>query len=262
LVLRLVRLVLAALILAACAGPEAPAERELVVFAASSLTEPFRELGPQFGAANGARVTFNFGGTPQLRAQLEQGARAELFASANRAQMEQALRSGVVVGETPVFARNKLVVIVPKENPGRIDRLEDLARPNLKLVVTQRNVPVGQYTREALGKMSGDPGFGADFQTKVEANVRSEEADVKQLVAKVQLGEADAAVVYSTDVSAKAAPDLRTIAIPDRFNVVADYPIGRVKDGRQPDLARAFMAYLVSGPGREVLRKHGFVVEG
>ncbi len=237
------------------------AARELVVFAAASLTEPFNEIGPQFGAANGgAKVTYNFGGTPQLRTQLEQGAKADVFASANKEQMDAAVKSGVVTGETPVFAQNKLVVILPKDNPGKVDKLEDLARPGLKLVTTVKNVPVGQYTQDALAKMSKDARFGADFQAKVTANVKSEEQDVKQVVAKVRLGEADAAVVYATDVSPSVSADVKTIAIPDQFNTVADYPIAQVKGAAQPDLARAFIAYVVSGPGRDVLKKFNFIL--
>src|SRR5262245_44060260 len=233
---------------------------ELVVFAAASLTEPFNELGPQFGAANGAKVTYNFAGTPQLRTQLEQGARADLFASANKEQMDQALKSGVVTGETPVFAQNKLVVIVPKDNPGKVEKLEDLARPGLKLVTTVKNVPLGQYTQDALAKMSKDPRFGPDFQQKVTLNVKSEEQDVKQVVAKVRLGEADAAVVYATDVSPAVAAAVTVIPIPDEFNTVADYPIGQVKGAAQPDLAKSFMAYIISGPGVDVLKKYGFII--
>jgi molybdate transport system substrate-binding protein len=258
-------------IVGACAAPAATPRAsiatpprsgvELVVFAAASLTEPFGEIGRGFGAANGgAKVTYNFAGTPQLRTQLEQGARADVFASANHDQMELAVKSGVVVGETPVFARNKLVVVLPRENPGKVETLEDLARPGLKLVTTSRTVPVGQYTQDALGKMARDPRFGTDFQQKVNANVRSEEADVKQVVAKVRLGEADAAVVYATDVSAGVAPELTTLPIPDEFNTAADYPIAAVRDARQPELARAFIAYVVTGPGREVLRRYGFLV--
>lgn len=246
---------------APAAPPTGGAGGELVVFAAASLTDPFNELGPLFSAANGgATVTYNFGGTPQLRTQLEQGARADLFASANRDQMAAALASGVVVGETPVFAQNKLVVIVPKANPGKIETIEDLARPGLKLVITQRDVPVGRYTRDALATMAGDARFGAQFETKVLANIRSEEPNVKQLVAKVRLGEADAAIVYSSDVSATVASEVIALPIPDRFNTVADYPIAQVKGAAHPELARTFMAYVISGAGRDVLAKHGFLV--
>jgi molybdate transport system substrate-binding protein len=255
------RLLLAALLLLAACSPPAPEQKELVVFAAASLADPFNELAAQFSSANGGvKVTYNFAGTPQLRTQMEQGARADVFASANREQMDLAVRSGVVSGETPVVARNRLVVIVPKDDPARLDKLEDLGRPGLKLITTVKNVPVGQYTQDALAKMSKDPRFGADFQSRVLANVRSEEQDVKLVVAKVQLGEADAGVVYSTDVSAKVAPDVRTIVIPDQFNTVADYPIAQVKGAAQPELARAFMAYVGSGAGRDVLKKYGFIL--
>ena len=130
----------------------------------------------------------------------------------------------------------------------------------LKLVTTVKNVPVGQYTQDALAKMAKDARFGADFQTRVTANVKSEEQDVKQVVAKVRLGEADAAVVYATDVSPSVAAEVTTIPIPDQFNTVADYPIAQVKGAAQPDLARAFMAYVISGPGRDVLKKYGFII--
>jgi molybdate transport system substrate-binding protein len=250
-------LLAASLVLGACAAPAPNAGvPELTVFAAASLTEPFNEVGTQFTAA---KVTFNFGGTPALRTQLEQGARADVFASANRQQMEAAVASGVVVGETPVFAQNKLVVIVPKENPGKIEKIEDLARAGLKLVTTAKSVPVGRYTQDALARMSRDPRFGADFQQRVTANVRSEESDVKQVVAKVRLGEADAAVVYATDVSPSVAADVKALAIPDEFNTIADYPIALVRGARQPELARAFIAYLVSGAGRDVMRKFNFI---
>lgn len=241
--------------------PKPAAGAELTVFAAASLTESFNQLAPQFGAANnGATVVYNFGGTPALRTQLEQGARADVFVSANREQMDAALKSGVVGGETPVFVQNKLVVILARDNPARVEKLEDLAQAGLKLVTTARTVPVGQYTQDALAKMSTDARFGADFQQRVTANIRSEEADVKQVVAKVRLGEADAAVVYATDVSPSIAADVKTIEIPDQFNTVADYPIAQVKDARQPELAGAFIAYLVSGPGREVMKRFNFIV--
>ncbi|HEV8637325.1 MAG TPA: molybdate ABC transporter substrate-binding protein, partial [Chloroflexota bacterium] len=223
---------------------------------------PFNELGPAFGAANGATVTFNYAATTQLRTQLEQGARADVLASANVQQMDAAAKSGVVVGERPVFAQNKLVVILPKGNPGNVERLEQLARPDLKLVITQRDVPVGVYTRDALDRMSKDARFGPAYASKVLANVRSEEANVKQLVAKVQLGEADAAFVYSSDVSAAVSAELKTIEVPDQFNTIADYPVAAVKDAPQPALAQAFIRYLLGDAGRTVLAKHNFILPG
>jgi molybdate transport system substrate-binding protein len=238
-----------AVVAAACAAPPTP-PKELVVFAASSLTDAFNELGPTFP---GGTVTFNYGATTQLRTQLEQGARADVFASANVPQMELAAQHGLVVGERPVFARNKLVVITSGTS---LQRLEDLARPGLKLVITQRDVPVGVYTREALGKMSKDARFGPEYADRVLANVVSEEANVRQLVAKVQLGEADAAWVYATD-----APNLRTVPVPDEFNTIAEYPVAQTKASVQPELAQQFVRHLLGTEGKAVLRKHGFVVD-
>jgi molybdate transport system substrate-binding protein len=207
-------------------------------------------------------VTFNYGATTQLRTQLEQGARADLFASANRQQMDVALKSGSVTGEAALFAQNNLVVITPRVGPTAVAALEDLARPGVKLVITQADVPVGVYARDALRKMAADPRFGAEYERNVLANVVSEEANVKQLIAKVQLGEADAAFVYSSDVSAAVGPQVNRIDVPDAFNTVADYPIAVVKESREPELARAFVAYLVTGPGRTLLQKHGFLIPG
>ncbi len=245
------------------AGPAvtAPSGKEIVIFAASSLTDPLIEASPAFSNANGGvRLTFNFGGTPQLRTQLEQGARADVFLSANVEQMQAAIKSGAVSGATPVFAQNKLVVITPKSNPGKITKLEDLARPGVKVIITQKDVPVGVYTREAFKKMAANRAFGADFEARVNANIKSEESNVKQLVTKVQLGEADAAVVYSSDVSAKVSPDVATIPVPDEFNTIADYLAAVVKDAREPALARSFIGFLASENGKAILKKHNFIV--
>ena len=247
--------------IAAVKNTEAATNKEVVIFAASSLTDPLTEASPIFSRANsGVRVRFNFGGTPQLRTQLEQGARADVFLSANVEQMQASIKSGVVSGETPVFAQNKLVVITPKNNPGKITRLQDLARPGVKIIITQKDVPIGIYTREAIKKMASDASFGVDFEKKVLGNIQSEESNVKQLVTKVQLGEADAAIVYSSDVSAKVNADISTVPIPDQFNTIADYLAAVVKDAREPAIARSFLGFLVSDSGKALLRKHNFII--
>jgi molybdate transport system substrate-binding protein len=235
--------------------------RELLVFAASSLTDPFEEIARLFGSANGnVRVTLYFGGTPQLRTQIEQGARADVLVSANQEQIDLARRSGIVAGEALTIAHNRLVVIVPKGNPGAVERLEDLARPGLKLVLAQSDVPVGQYARLSLGKMAADPRFGAGFDARALANLRSEEANVRQVVAKVQLGEADAAIVYASDVSTRLAEEVVRLDVPDPYNVLASYPAVLIKETREPELARSFLAFLVSDEARAVLSKNNFVV--
>ncbi|MGH2356232.1 MAG: molybdate ABC transporter substrate-binding protein [Chloroflexota bacterium] len=259
----------AALALAACggtepasAGPAPPEPNELIVLAASSLTDAFTALGEAFPLQpgnSGVKVFFSFGASSQLRTQLVQGAPADLFASADMAQMEQAIEAGVIQGTPQVFARNRLVVIVPQANPAGITSLADLAKPGLKLVTTPQAVPVGAYTRQALAKMAAAPQYGAGFDERVLANVVSEEANVRQVVAKVQLGEADAGIVYASDVTANVAPHVKTLDIPDQFNSLAAYPIAVTKQARAPATARRFIEYVRSPAGQAIMKRHGFV---
>jgi molybdate transport system substrate-binding protein len=239
-----------------------PAPQELTVFAAASLTESFSELAKQFEATHpGVKVVTNFAGSQQLRAQLEQGAQADVFASANTKEMNAAIQDSLVVsGTQKTFARNRLVAIFPKDNPGQIATLADLAKPGLKLVVADKAVPVGQYTLDMLTKMSKDPTYGADFADKVQKNVVSQENDVKAVVSKVRLGEADAGVVYSTDVTPAAAQDVTPLAIPDEFNQLATYPIAALAKAPQPDLAQQFVDLVLSDAGQEVLKGYGFIL--
>lgn len=259
--------------LAACTAPAAapataavpptaaPARQTLTVFAAASLTESFSELGKQFEAAHpGAKVVFNFAGSQQLRAQLEQGAQADVFASANTKEMNAAIASSLIIsGTQQTFARNRLVVIFPRDNPGKIETLADLARPGLKLVVADRAVPVGQYTLDMLAKMSRDPAYGAGFSEEVQANVVSRENDVKAVVSKIRLGEADAGVVYSTDVTVAAAHDVTPLQVPDEFNQIATYPIVALAAAPQPDLAQQFIELVLSDAGQQLLSRYGFI---
>jgi molybdate transport system substrate-binding protein len=233
---------------------------EITIFAASSLTDAFNEIGAQFQAANpGSKVTFNYGASSQLRTQLEQGARADIFASANQQEMDKAKQSRVISGTERVFVRNRLAVITPKDNPGAITSLKDLAKPGLKFVTAAPEVPIGVYTQDVLEKLAGDPAYGADFKDRVNANIVSREPNVRQVVAKVNLGEADAAVVYTSDV----APDVRNtvsmLEIPDQFNTLATYPIAVIKDALNPTGGAAFSAYVLSLDGQASLKKWGFL---
>ena len=240
--------------------PATAVSGDLTVFAASSLTEAFTEIGDAFKTAHpGTSVTFNFDGSPALRTQLEQGARADIFASANTAQMDMAVASGVVEDQTSVFARNRLVVIVPSDNPAGIESLQDLANDGVKLVLANEDVPVGQYARQFLDKASADPAFGASFKDDALANLVSEETNVRQVAAKVQLGEADAAVVYSSDVTPDLASDVSRIDIPDALNQLATYPVAVTSEAGNPDAARAFIAYVTGEEGQAILVKHGFL---
>lgn len=235
----------------------APEPKNLTVFAAASLTDAFGEIGKNFEAANpGAKVAFNFGGSQTLRTQLEHGAQADVFASANQKEMD-ALIAGELIGvdTAKVFLTNQLVVIMPADNPAKLKTLSDLAKPGLKLVLAAKEVPVGNYTLQALDKL--DTALGAGFKDKVLANLVSSENDVKQVVAKVQLGEADAGIVYVSD--AVAAPDLQKIDIPAESNVIAKYPIAALSKSSNAGLAQAFIAYVLSPGGQAILQKWGFL---
>ena len=222
-----------------------PAEpTRLTVFAANSLADAFTEIGKAYEAVNpGTTVTFNFAGSQTLRTQIEEGAQADVFASANNKEMDALSAGGLVASDAPqAFLQNKLVVILPAANPSGVTQLQDLATPGLKLVLAAEEVPVGNYARQSLEKMNGL--FGTDFSKRVLAAVVSNEENVKQVVAKVQLGEADAGIVYASD--AVAAADLKTIEIPPEVNVVASYPITPLIASAHSDEAADFVEYVLS----------------
>ncbi len=233
---------------------------EVVVFAAASLSDAFTEIGQEFqGAHPGVTVTFNFAASQQLAQQLGEGAPADVFASANPQQILAAIETGrVVAGSERVFVRNRLIVVLPADNPGDIVRLQDLARPGLRLVLTAAEAPAGQYTLEFLDRASADPAFGASFRDEVLANVVSYEENVRAVVAKVLLGEADAGIVYSTDAASEDAAQLGRLDIPDGLNVIAEYPIAPVADSTNPGLAAAFVDFVLSPQGQAILADHGF----
>ena len=233
---------------------------KISVFAAASLTEAFQEVAKAFqGRYPGAAVEFNFAGSPTLRTQIEQGARADVFASADEAQMEQAKRSGVVIEPVSLFALNKLVIITPASNPAGLGSAADLAKPRLKLVLANASVPAGAYSRQALTSLEQAPAYGSGFAGRVLANLVSAESNVKQVVAKVELGEADAGIVYRTDVTQSVAPKLKTIDIPDEHSVIARYPIALANDGANPRTARAFIDFVLSNEGQAILERYGFL---
>lgn len=238
-----------------CAVPAHAAT--LTVFAAASLTDAFRGIGAAYERAHpGTRVTFDFGASSLLRVQIEQGAPADVFASADRAQIAPLARKGLVRGVVPLV-RNQLVVILPTGNPGHLHRLADLARRGVRLAITAPQVPIGLYTRRALEKMSAPGAMGAGFPQRVLANVVSQEPNVRGLVAKVELGEADAAIVYRSDAVA-AGRKVKTLPVPERFNETAVYPVAVVTASPRAREAGAFVQYLRSQPAQAVLQRYGF----
>jgi molybdate transport system substrate-binding protein len=254
------------LLVVACTTPSAPpagaptaVSGEVVVFAASSLTEAFQDMATSFQQANpGAKLTFNFGASSQLATQLGQGARADVFASADQTQMDNARKADVIAGQDRVFAANRLVVIMPKDNPKKIAAVKDLANDGVKFVTAQPSVPIGQYTAQLLDKASADPTYGADFKARVQANTVSQEDNVRQVVSKVQLGEADAAVVYSTDATPQVRDQLQLIQVPDPLQTLAAYPIA-VANGTNSAGGEAFVAYVLGPDGQAALAKWGFL---
>ncbi len=255
---------LLALCVAMCAlvlsfvGP-ASAAQTLTVFGASSLTEYLEAVKPIFEKVHpGVTLRLNTAGSGQLRLQIEQGAPADVFMSADTANMTPLSASGVAI-KPAIFARNRLTVIVPKSNPARIETLADLAKPGLKLVIGAVDVPVGKYTRTVIDKMDASGSYGKDFSKRVLANVRSEEPAVKAVVTKVSLGEADAGFCYISDVTKTVRPKVRAFRIPDKDNVVASYPIAVLKDSSQRALAEEFVKLVLSRDGQRLLASYGFL---
>ena len=232
----------------------------LTIFAAASLTAAFNQMKAAIEGANpGSKVDINYAGSPTLRTQLAQGAKADLFASADTPNMDGATSDGSIVGQPSIFAHNKLAVVVPASN-AKVVTLQDLAKPGVKFVIEQPAVPAGNYSRQSLTKMSADPAFGADFSTKVLANVVSQETDVKAVLSRIQLGEADAGMLYVSDIAGATPGAVKSIAIPDQFNLIADYPIAVVKGAPNATGAQAFITYLLApSGGQAILQKSGLV---
>jgi len=245
-----VKLLACLLLLTPLAFARASAQ-EVTVFAASSLTEAFEEVASAFERQTGAEVRLNFGGSATLSTQIVQGAPADVFASADAAQMGRVEGAGLVQGEPHTFASNRLVVIASED--GQVECLEDLAEPGTLLVLASPEVPVGGYAREALLKLNRR--YGPDFSARVLSNLVSEEPNVRQAAAKVALGEADAALVYATD--AAVLEGVRAIPLPDEFNVTARYPVAALAGGGA--LAEAFVRFVLSGAGQRILAAHGFL---
>lgn len=226
----------------------------LIVFAASSLTDAFEEIATAFEAENpGVDVVYNFGGSSTLAAQLSEGAPADVFASANNSQMNVAREAGRIAGRPLTFGKNRLVLIVPADNPTGITTLRDLANEGVLLVIAAPDVPVRTYTDTLLERLAADPAYGEAYRSAVMANVVSEEENVRQVSAKVALGEADAGIVYVSDVTPDITDAVIAIPIPDYLNTIATYPIAVTDDSANPELAQAFVDYVLSDAGQDTL---------
>jgi molybdate transport system substrate-binding protein len=238
-----VKRLLALLALFAAQQPASQPSRPVLVFAAASLTAPFEALKKAHPELS---IELQLAGTPQLVAQIQQGAQADVLASADEPNMKKVVDSGLAAEAPRVFARNELAIVVEAGNPQKIAGLADLARAGLRVALCAPEVPAGRYAREALAK--------ADAKI----SPVSEEPNVKALVAKVALGEIDAGVVYATDVTS-AKGKVAGVAIPAEHNVRASYPVARLRDGKNPEGAKRFVDLLLSDEGTKLLESHGFL---
>lgn len=251
-------------VIAGCA-PEAgpvPASEPvtITVSAAASLTDAFGEIAMLFEDANPqVSVTLNFASSQELATQILQGASVDIFASANEKQMDMVLTAQKLPRDSAViFARNELAVIFPAGNPGEILALADLARPGLKLVFAGVETPIGKYSLDFLDLAEQSGGFGAGYKDAVLANVVSYENNVRSVLTKITLGEADGGVVYGTDAGT-AQGKVGVLEIPADLNIIAEYPILALPGTQQEEWAQAFVDFVLSPQGQQVLKKYGFI---
>lgn len=232
-------------------------KRTLTVLAASSLTDAFGELERRFEREHpGVEVRQSFAASSVLLVQIQQGARADVFASADLEKMREAEKEGLVFGEPEVFARNRLVILVPKDNPADISGYRDLGEQGVRLVLPNKEVPAAEYAARSLEKASRV--YGGDFRRRVLSNLVSREADVRAAVNRVALGDADATFAYASDVTPGIRDRVRVVEVPERFNVVATYPIAVLESSRHPRLAREWVGLVTGREGQRVLKKWGF----
>ncbi len=267
--LPLLLLLIVSLLLAACGSTSTstgsatatptPPPVTLNIFAAASLTKAFNMIEANFTKIH-PNVTFkaDYDSSATLEQQIANGAPADIFASADTTNMQKATTAGLVTS-SQIFAHNRLVVILPASNPGHISTLKDLANPGVKIDVAAATVPVGKYALQVLANMAKSPDYGPTYSAAVLKNVVSQEANDAAIVQKVQTGEVDAGIVYVSDINSTDASQFISIAIPDNFNVIANYPIAVLKNSSNSSTAQAFVAYVLSSDGQTVLKQFNFI---
>jgi molybdate transport system substrate-binding protein len=245
------------LVFGACTGQKDASPESLVVFAASSLTNAFADMATSFEQANpGAEVELVFAASSTLRLQLEQGAKADIFTSANERQLQLAQEAGLFEGAPLAFASTDLTIAARAGGP--VTFFEDLASAGVRLALAGEEVPAGAYAAQFLDQLARDPAFGPGWVGQVMRNVVSREPNVRQVLAKVQLGAVDAAIVYSTDLAAVQGGQVTEVAVPPEHSISASFWIGLIKDGGQSGQAAAFVHFVHSEEGQALLAQHGF----
>ena len=238
-------------------GDEGGSSDTLTVLAASSLTDAFGELGETFEGQNpGVEVRQSFESSSTLLAQIQQGAPADVFASAAEEEMDTAVEDGLVAGEPEVFVKNRGVIMVPRDNPANIQEFQDVAKPGVRLVLAQEDVPAADYAVEILGKANSE--YGSSFEEDVLSNIVSREADVRASVNRVVVGDADATFGYASDYTPDIRDRVAVIQIPPDLNIIATYPVAALKDAEDPELAREWVELVTSEEGQRVLEKWNF----
>ncbi|MDP8901626.1 MAG: molybdate ABC transporter substrate-binding protein [Actinomycetota bacterium] len=229
----------------------------LNVLAASSLTDAFGELAGRFEKQNpGVEVRQSFESSSTLLAQVQQGAPADVFASASEEEMGTAAEEGLTEGGPEVFVKNREVVMIPENNPAGIRDFEDVAEPGVRLVLAEEGVPAADYALEILGKAEEE--YGQGFERDVLNNVVSREADVRASVNRVAVGDADATFGYASDHTPDIRDRVGVVPIPEDLNIIATYPVAALEGAREPELAQRWVDLVTGEEGQRVLEKWGF----
>ncbi len=247
--------------LVGCAGdgasPSTGAGRELVVYAAASLTGVMTDIAAAYEAASPASsIVLSSDSSAALETKIEQGAPADVFLSADTASPQALIDRGLAAGDMVVFAVNELAVIVPADNPAGLVSPADLARPGVKVIAAGEAVPITRYAVRLVANLAAEPGYPSDFEAAYTANVVTREDNVSGVVAKVALGEGDAGIVYRTD--ARGSDRVKTIEVPPGANVPATYGSVVVRASARRVAAAAFLAWLAGPDGQGILAAHGF----
>ena len=256
----LISLSLLSVLLSMASTGLAEEQKDLTVYCGAGLTGALSEIGEIYENSSNMSIKFNFDGVPALRAQIEQGAYADVLVSANLKHMNALKSEGFIENQTVViFVRNKVAIIVPNGNPANITGLKDLAVPGVKILMGTKELPAGDYALQVLDKLAADLEYGPAFKESVLANVVSQETTVNRVVSKVALGEADAGFAFISDVSPQMVGRVTKILIPDKYNVIGDFPVGVLSQSKHKEEAQAFIDVIMSDEGQAILEKYGFV---
>jgi molybdate transport system substrate-binding protein len=245
-------------LLAACTARPAAPTSSLTIFAAASLKGALEEAKPAFEASHpGMTLTLSTDSSAVLEAQIEQGAPADVFLSADTSNPKKLVDGGVATGDPVAFAGNELAIIVPADNPADVTTPADLARDGLKVIAAGDAVPITAYATELVDNLAAETGYPSGFAAAYTGNIVSREDNVKAVVAKIELGEGDAAIVYVTD--AAASTKVERIDVPDAANVQATYAGIVVRASPNQDAAKAFLDWFAGPDGQAILSSFGFL---